>query len=299
MPKRSSTARGREFGEGMRAAITNAGLTAREVADLLSWQEAKVSDVVTGKGGVSRLEVALLLGVCRAKADERDHLLEVFPERDLSGWWQLHGKCAPVRPRTALTHLAVAKTLISWHTHAVPVLLRTADYMRAVLTASATVSVDELDERLRVLKEMQKLLSDGLDCIFYIHELALDLQIGEPEEHIGQLQHLMLTANWKKIKILVVPAAAGAHAGMAGPFTQLKFPKYPSLVWTETENSSLFIEAKEAVGGYADVIRALDEVSLNEDESRDLIVRRCVRLQEVDDVDSAAERDSGEPFPPS
>lgn len=299
MPKRSSTARGREFGEGMRAAITNAGLTAREAADLLSWQEAKVSDVVTGKGGVSRLEVALLLGVCRAKADERDHLLDIFPERDLSGWWQLHGKCAPVRPRTALTHLAAAKTLISWHTHAVPVLLRTADYMRAVLTASATVSVDELDERLCVLKEMQKLLSDGLDCTFYIHELALDLQIGEPEEHIGQLQHLMLTANWKKIKILVVPAAAGAHAGMAGPFTQLKFPKYESLVWTETENSSLFVETKEAVGGYADVVRALDDVSLNEDESRDLIVRRCVRLQEGDDADDAAQRDSGEPFPPS
>jgi hypothetical protein len=299
MPKRSSTARGREFGEGMRAAITNAGLTAREVADLLTWQEAKVSDVVTGKGGVSRLEVALLLGACRTKADERDHLLELFPERDMSGWWQLHGKCAPVRPRTALTHLAASETLISWHTHAVPVLLRTADYMRAVLTASATVSVDELDERLRVLQEMQKLLSNGLDCTFYIHELALDLQIGEPEEHIGQLQHLMLTTNRKKIRILVVPAAAGAHAGMAGPFTQLKFPKYESLVWTETENSSLFVESKEAVGGYADVIRALDEISLNEDESRDLIVCRCVRLQEGDDADDAAQRDSGEPFPPS
>jgi hypothetical protein len=230
MPKRSSTARGREFGEGVRAAITNAGLTAREAADLLSWQEAKVSDVVTGKGGVSRLEVALLLGVCRTKADERDHLLELFPDRDVSGWWQLHGKCAPIRPRTALTHLAAAETLISWHTHAVPVLLRTTDYMRAVLAASATVPVEELDERLRVQQEMQKLLSNGLDCIFYIHELALDLQVGGPEEHISQLQHLMLETNVKKIRILIVPAAAGAHAGIAGPFTQLTFPKYESLV---------------------------------------------------------------------
>ncbi|MFC3898023.1 helix-turn-helix domain-containing protein [Lentzea rhizosphaerae] len=299
MPKRSSTTRGREFGEGMRAVIKNSGLNAREVADLVSWDEAKVSDVVTGKGGVSRLEVALLLGVCRAKADERDHLLELFPERDLSGWWQPHGRCAPVRPRTALTNLAAAETLISWHTHAVPVLLRTAEYEHAVLTASATVPVDELDERLGVLQEMQKLLTNGLDCTFYIHELALDLQIGEPEEHIGQLQHLILTANREKIRILVLPAAAGAHAGMAGPFTQLKFPKYQSLVWTETENSSLFVETKEAVGGYADVIRALDEISLDEDESRDLIIRRCVRLQEAGGSDGVEQRDSGEPFPPS
>ncbi|WP_086664178.1 DUF5753 domain-containing protein [Lentzea kentuckyensis] len=281
MPKRFSTARGREFGEGMRAVIANSGMNAREIADVLSWQEAKVSDVVTGKGGVSRLEVVMLLSVCRAKAAERDRLLELFPERDLSGWWQLHGKCAPVRPRTAFANLAAAKTLISWHTHAMPVLLRTADYMRAVLTASATVSADEMEERLHVLHEMQKLLSGGLDCTFYIHELALDLQIGEPEEHIGQLQHLMLMSNWKKIRILIVPSTVGAHAGIAGPFTQLTFPKYQSLVWTETENSSLFIETKEAVEGYADVIRALDEVSLDEDESRDLIVRRCVRLQEA------------------
>lgn len=298
MPKRFSTARGREFGEGMRAVIANAGMNSRELADLSGWDEAKVSDTVTGRGGVSSLEVALMLGLCRAKPHERDHLLELFPARDLSGWWQLHGKCAPVRPRTALTHLAAAETLISWHTHAVPALLRTTDYMRALLTASATIPADELDERLRVLQEMPKLLSNDLDCTFYIHQLALDLQIGEPEERLRQMQHLMLMANWKKIRILVVPASAGAHAGIAGPFTQLKFPKYESLVWVETENSSLFVETKEAVEGYEDVIRALDKVSLDEDESMNLIVRRCVRLQETADAEGAVQRDSCEPFPP-
>jgi hypothetical protein len=279
MPKRFSTVRGREFGEGMRAAMTRAGLSARELADVLGWHEAKVSDVVTGKGGVTLLEVALILGVCRVEAEERDRLLALFPNKDLSGWWQPHGKCAPVRPRTALTHLAAADTLISWHTHAVPVLLRTADYMRALLTASATVPVGEVEERVLVLEEMRKLLGSGLDCTFFIHELALDLQVGEPEQHLRQMQHLLLMANWKKIRVLVVPAAAGAHAGVAGPFTQLKFPKYEPLVWVEAENSSLFVENKEAVVGYEDVIRALGEVCLDEGESMDLIVRRFVRLQ--------------------
>ena len=299
MPRRISTARGREFGAGMRAAIANAGMNARELADVLGWDEAKVSDVLTGKGGVTILEVALVLGVCRVEADERDRLLKLFPGRDLSGWWQPHGKCAPVRPRTVLTQLTAAETLISWHTHAVPGLLRTADYMRALLTASATVSVDEVEERLRVLQEMQKLLSNNLDCSFYIHELALDLRVGGPGEHLSQLQRLMFMANWTKIKILIVPVTAGAHAGIAGPFTQLKFPKYESLVWVETENSSLFVETKEAVGGYEDVVCALDKVSLDEGESMDLIARRCARLQEAGDADGAVQQGSGEPFPPS
>lgn len=46
MPKRISTARGREFGAGLRAAITGASLTSRAVAEFLDWDEAKLSDVV-------------------------------------------------------------------------------------------------------------------------------------------------------------------------------------------------------------------------------------------------------------
>lgn len=240
-----------------------------------------------------------MLGACRENADDRDRLLDLFPARDLSGWWQLHGKCMPVRSRTALTNLAAAEALIGWHTHAVPVLLRTAEYMRTVLVASATVSPDELEERLCALQEMQQLLRNDLECTFYIHEFALDLQVGGREVHIGQLQHLMFIANWKRIRILVVPAAAGAHAGIAGPFTQLTFPKYEPLVLVENENSSLFVETKEAIEGYDAVVRALNRVSLDEDESIDLIARRCVRLQEIRDGEEVAQKDMSDVFPPS
>lgn len=53
MPLRYSTVRGRAFGEGMRAAIARSGMTGRELADVLGWQEAKVSDMVNGKEGSS------------------------------------------------------------------------------------------------------------------------------------------------------------------------------------------------------------------------------------------------------
>jgi hypothetical protein len=80
MPKRISTARGREFGAGVRAAIASAGLTSREVADILDWDEAKLSDVVNGKGGANQLEIATLLGACRVGAAEFAHLLSLHPQ---------------------------------------------------------------------------------------------------------------------------------------------------------------------------------------------------------------------------
>jgi len=298
MPKRYSTARGREFGDGVRAAIAQTSLTAREIAGVLGWQEAKVSDMVNGKGGVTRLEAAVLLGLCGTPPAERDHLLALYPARHLEGWWQPHGRCVPVRPRTALTHLAVAKTVIGWHTHAIPAPLRTAAYMRAMLLASATVPADEIQERLLALREMQALLRNGPDCTFYLHELALDLQVGELDDHVGQLQHLLRMANRKKIRIRILPTSTRAHAGMGGPFTQLTFANLKPLVWMESENSSLFVEQKDQVEGYEAVVRALGEVSLTEDESMNLIARRCVRLQEVGEAEGTTQEDSDDPFPP-
>src|SRR5690349_10874063 len=78
MPKRFSTVRGREFGDGLRAAIAATGMTSRKVAELVDWQEAKLSDLVNGKGGATELELALLLGACRTPPRERDHLLSLF-----------------------------------------------------------------------------------------------------------------------------------------------------------------------------------------------------------------------------
>lgn len=62
MPKRISTARGRELGAGIRAAIAGAGMTSRGAAEVMDWDEAKVSDVVNGKGGANLVEIAALLG---------------------------------------------------------------------------------------------------------------------------------------------------------------------------------------------------------------------------------------------
>jgi hypothetical protein len=275
MPKRISTVRGREFGAGLRAAITGAGLTSRAVAEIVDWDEAKLSDVVNGKGGASQVEVAALLGVCRARAAEVSHLLALYPETHIRGWWQQHGTCAPVRLRTVVEHLAVAKTLTSWHTHVVPFFLQTADYMREVLRASATTPADELQDRVKALLAWQESLRRGVKCTHFIHELALHLRVGGAEVHAGQLLHLLHMANWQNVTIRIVPAALGAHAGLAGPFTHLSFAKYEPLVWVQTENSSLFAEAKDAIQGYDKVIRALDENSLDEDDSTDLIVRLC------------------------
>lgn len=275
MPKRVSTARGREFGAGLRAAIKGADLTLGEIADILDWDAAKVSNVVNGKGGASLIEISALLGACRIKAAEAAHLLALRPEMHSRGWWQQHGLCAPIRLRTVVEHLQVAKTLTSWSTHVVPLFLRTADYVCEVLRASSTMPADELQERVSAQLAMQASTQLGVKRVFFIHELALHLHVGGPEVHTAQLLHLLSMANLPSVTIRILPSAHGAHAGLAGPFTYLTFAKFEPLVWTDTENSSLLVEEKDAITGYEAVIRALDASSLDEGESKELIVRLC------------------------
>ena len=102
MPKRTSSVVGRSFGDGVRDAIQAAGMTQRRVAELLGWEEAKVSDLVQGKGGVTEVELAMLLGVCGVKPDEARRLLALYRETREKGYLELNDDGVPNQLRTLI-----------------------------------------------------------------------------------------------------------------------------------------------------------------------------------------------------
>jgi hypothetical protein len=271
MPKRFSTARGREFGDGLRAAIANTGMTSRAVAELVGWQEAKVSDLVNGKGGATELEVAILLGVCRTPPEEREHLLALFRETHVKGWWQDHGACTPIRPRTLIEQERGAKKLVSWQVSLVPALIQLPEYARAIFATSANMPEGEIEERVQVRMERQMVLRNGLKCLFYVHESVLLSPIGGPQVLRAQLKHLLKMAARASIEVRIVRFSVGAHAGLAGAFELLTFNKYDPVVFLDSENSSLIIEAPYAVKSYERVLEALDEIALDAEQSKELI----------------------------
>lgn len=272
MPKRFSTARGREFGDALRKAIASAGFTSRALAEILGWDEAKLSDLINGKGGTSEVELGVLLGICRVSPSERDHLLSLFPVATIRDWLQHHGTDGLDPLRTFVENLAAAEMLISWQLHRLPILLQTPAYMRAEIKASVKVSAGELEARVKAqLATQQELRRRSLKCVFYIHELALRLPVGGRDAHVEQVHHLLRMAVRSNIVIRVVPAAIGAHVGMAGPFTRLTSAKYQPVVCVDLEYSTLFIEDKLAVQGYETVVRSLGQISLDEEESKALI----------------------------
>jgi hypothetical protein len=106
-------------------------------------------------------------------------------------------------------------------------------------------------------------------CLFYIHEQALQLPVGGVEVMRHQIWHLLMASSSPRCAIRVIPIAAGAHAGMAGPFRLMEFYQEKPVVYVENETSSLFLEDQQHIDSYRQVLRQLHTVALDEGESRE------------------------------
>lgn len=268
MPKRFSTARGREFGDGVRAALSATGMSAREICEKIDWDPGKLSDLLNGKGGCSEVDLAILLSFCRIVPAERDHLLSVFRKTDVKDWWQQHGDHQPMLPRTWFEHLKKAKKFTSWNPLLVHGLLQLPDYARAVIAAGANAPSDEVEQRVAARMAMQEVFRQRLDSTFYVHEQALVLPVGGVDVWKDQLHHLLRMWVRPYITIRIVPSAVGAHPGFGGAFDLMTFDRYEPTVFWDTENSTLIVEAAASVKAHVQVLKSLDRIALDAEESR-------------------------------
>ena len=86
-----------------------------------------------------------------------------------------------------------------------------------------------------------------------------------------QLLHLLRMTIRPYLAIRIVPIAVGAHAGAAGSFMQLKFEKFEPVIFVEGVRTDIFLEDKDSLTYFDEVLKQLDQVALDEEQSRELI----------------------------
>ena len=271
MPKRFSSVVGRSFGDGVRDAVQSTGMTQRRIAELLDWEEAKVSDLVKGKGGVTEVELAMLLGLCRVPAEDARHLLALYRESRERGYLVFPEDGIPDQVRSLVDQERLANKITMWSMNVVPGPLQIPGYTTALIQRSGRAKTINIPEVLAAKSARQAIFHYSRQFVFYIHEQALRLPVGTPELMQEQLLHLLAMNNRAYITMRVVPVSFGAHAGLSGSFQQLSYEKYEPVVFTETENTSLFVEDKASLAKYAEVIKLLDLQALGAEQSKGLI----------------------------
>ena len=274
------TIRSRELGDGLRQAIERAQFNGKRLAAHLGWSESHVSRLLTGRRSAQDVEVSAILAVCGVTGAERERLLKLCKDQRTRSWFQQFGSRLPAQIRTYIDHENKASTVIDYQPLVVPGILQTDAYARALFERSGTVPPHEIDDRVVARAGRRTLFSRSRrpKCNFFIHEFVLRLPVGGDEVMSEQLHTLLSMSVRPYINIRVIPAAFGAHAGLAGSFILLESDAYRSVVYLEGETSGVFLEKPDEVSAYRSIIKELFSAALEEAESKELIATVAIDL---------------------
>ncbi|MQA08463.1 MAG: helix-turn-helix domain-containing protein [Pseudonocardiaceae bacterium] len=290
MDEEIPTIRSRQLGDGLRQAMHSAGLTGKQTAHKLDWDEGRVSRVLTGKRTCTEVDLSAFLGVCGVTGAERERLLKLCREANRPGLLQQFGSRLPQQLRTLVDFEDNAECYSDFQPNMVPGLLQTGDYARALISGIGDVPEDEIDDRVAARLARQSLLSrqPAVRFVFFLHEFVLRLPVGTTEIMSEQLHHLLRLSVRTNISLRVVPISLGAHAGIAGPFMLLELIDFKPVVYLESQTASLFLEEPEEIAAYRSILGSLADTALDARQSRELIANLAVEL--YPDGDNSNER---------
>jgi transcriptional regulator with XRE-family HTH domain len=261
----------------LRKAREDAGHTQKRVAEELGWSLSKVIRLETGATSVSTSDAMALIHYYditdRARIDD---LLSVTRARERA-WWDEYSELYTQQFLNFLAYEDSASRIRQFQTLAVPGLLQTAGYARAVFEAY----LDEegrIDRAVKVRLRRQKLLTrpDVPELIFMLDEAVIHRWVGGQEVMIEQLTRLKEVNDLDNPSIIVriVPYSAGVNPGMKGSFVVFDFPadEDDPVVNVEEPNSEALVrDNPETTSNYVEAFLALEELALSKAESTELI----------------------------
>jgi hypothetical protein len=163
----------------------------------------------------------------------------------------------------------------------VPGLLQTAAYAMAITAtilgarptdADVVTVVQVRRERQRVV-ENRLTAGDLLQIVAILDEVVLRRRIGGEEVMRAQLEHLLHLARQAHISLIIMPTAAGGHAGLGGVFELLEFPDSgdDDLVFIESATGDSLSRNPEVTAQYRGKVDSLRADGLYGDSALRLI----------------------------
>jgi transcriptional regulator with XRE-family HTH domain len=252
-------------------------VTREEAGHLIRGSESKISRMELGRVGFKERDVADLLtlyGVVDQQA--RSAVLDLVATANEPGWWHRFNDVLPTWFQAYVGLEEAAARIRTYEVQFVPGLLQTKEYARAVVTAGAAgIGAEEIARRVDLRLERQRILDKPDGPVFWavIDEAALRRPIGGAEVMRAQLEHLIDLMRQQNITIQIMPFSFGGHSAEGGAFSILRFPDpdLPDVVYVEQLASALYLDKREDVDRYTEVMERLCAVSTTPDETIELL----------------------------
>jgi transcriptional regulator with XRE-family HTH domain len=264
-------------GAQLRRLRTEAGISREEAGEAIRASEWKIHRLENGQVGFKDRDVGDLLRLYGVTdPDDIAGFLEFAREANEPGWWQRYGDLLP-KWFKAYVDLESAATLIrTYEGQLVPGLLQTEDYMRAVIGgANLDESPEEAERRvaLRIARQTLLIQPDGPRLWAVIDEAALRRPVGGPEVLRGQLERLLEASKLPNVTLQILPFGAGAHPGMVGAFSILRFAdvELPDVVYVEHLTNAQYLDRRDDVNRYLHVMNSISMRAAPPDKTVDIL----------------------------
>jgi transcriptional regulator with XRE-family HTH domain len=269
------TVRRRHLGAELRRLRQASGLKGSEVAERLMVSQPKISHMENGNRAISPRDVRDLCAIYGVTDRQViDSLMQMAKESGQQGWWHAYGDI----PQSIYIALETdATALHTYESMAIPGLLQTPAYAGAVIEETVPpLSAEQAATHLKVRLRRQHRIYDParpLRLWAVLDESALHRVVGSPDIMREQLDHLNALATEPHITVQVLPYAVGAHPGLSGQFSILRFADSPAagVVYLDRFTSDLYVEKPSDVQHYSVLYDHLQAQALSPDASRDLI----------------------------
>ena len=258
--------------EELRVLRKRAGMSTRSVAAELGTSAAWVSRTETGSRQPSWEEVASLCRLYGASDVLVQLLVEKVAVTDERGvQLPVSGRCTdPLADVMLLENKAHRVT--EFELALVPGLLQTGHYARQIF-AMGDCSRAELERRLSARLGRQAVLSrpNGPELCFLLDEFVVTRIVGGRRVMRDQLHNIVKQAQRPNVRVRIVPASSGAHAGLDGSFAVYDFTALDTYVYLEDRIGGSFLTRSSGAEDYVDVRDELWAAALDEEQSQDLL----------------------------
>ncbi len=267
-PRADATVLRMLLGSQLRRLREAAGITPDQAGYEIRGSRSKISRMENGRVSFKDRDIADLLTLYGiTNEDERQGTLELARRANAPGWWAKYSDIMPDWFEMYLGLEAAASVIRTFEIQFVQGLFQTEDYARAVtLLGHKAAPPAEIERRVSLRMRRQELLrSPAPPRVWSImDEAALRRPVGGREVMRAQLKHLTEVGGLPFVTLQVVPFDHGGHAAASGTFAILRFgePDLPDVVYVEQLTSALYLESRQDVDHYLEVMNRLSADAL-------------------------------------
>ncbi|BCY05836.1 transcriptional regulator [Actinoplanes sp. L3-i22] len=254
-----------------------------DVATALGWSESKLSRIETAHTGITEADLDRLLTLYGVRVEDRGRLHDLAKRGRARAWWTSYRSFVTEPYDEYLALEGEAISISQWEAQVMPGLLQTSEYARAVIETGAGIEDGEMiQRRVNVRMDRQRVFTREPPATLRVvlDEGVLRREVGGRDVLVRQLTRLHDATEQPGVEVLILPFAAGAHAGLTESFLVLAFPdgtRNP-VVHSEGLTGGHFRVKPEDIEVYQDAFDDLRERALSKEESRTVIAETRDRL---------------------